>query len=365
MSLVGDVVRLLRAEGRPVRAMARSAVKASDLASLGAEVVQGDLVNAPSLARACAGATHVVAAAHGMLGSGRNRSEAVDDAGHRALVDAARAAGVAHFVYTSVLGASPGHPVDFFRTKYTVEQYVKGSGLSHTILRPSAFMETHAHTFNGKGIVERGKTTLLGRGTRPRNFVAVRDVAAMAVRALTDRTMRGQTIEIGGPENFTDNQVAALYGRVLGVDAKGHACAVRGAPRGQRLAETGGAWSEPCDALEQSPRRRLRRHFRSHRDAAVVSHAPDDARGVHSREGEAGPLVRVVEGRAKRRQGDVHDQRGGCAHSDNHAPCSPAPVRQQTAVATPQLTKWTMSGATSSQTRRRSRPHARAQRRAE
>jgi uncharacterized protein YbjT (DUF2867 family) len=196
-----------------------------------------------------------------MLGSGRNRSEAVDDAGHRALVDAARAAGVAHFVYTSVLGASPGHPLDFFRTKYAVEQYVKGSGPSYTILRPSAFMETHAHTFNGKGIVERGKTTLLGRSTRPRNFVAVRDVAAMAVRALNDRTMWGQTIEIGGPENFTDNQVAALYGRVLGV-----------APKVTH------AWRKPCDALEQSPRRRLRRHFRSDRDPAVVPHGPDDAR---------------------------------------------------------------------------------------
>ena len=215
-----QAVRLLCAEGRAVRAMTRQPSRASDLGNLGAEVVHGDLLDPASLVSACAGATHVVAAAHGMLGSGRNRSEAVDDAGHRALVDAARAAGAEHFVYTSVLGASPGHPLDFFRTKYAVEQYVKESGLGYTILRPSAFMETHAHTFNGKGIVERGKTTLLGRGTRPRNFVAVRDVAAMAVRALTDRTMWGQTIEIGGPENFTDRQVAALYGRVLGVAPK-------------------------------------------------------------------------------------------------------------------------------------------------
>ena len=88
--------------------------------------------------------------------------------------------------------------------------------MSHTILRPSAFMETHAHTLNGKGIVERGKTTLLGRGTKPRNFVAACDVALMVVRALTDPAMRGQTVEIGGPENFTDHEVAALYGRVLG-----------------------------------------------------------------------------------------------------------------------------------------------------
>lgn len=211
------IVTRLRVEGRPVRGMARSIRKASDLESLGAEIVHGDLLDPPSLARACLGATHVIAAAHAMVGNGRNRSEAVDDAGHRALVDAARAAGVAHFVYTSALGASPDHPLDFFRTKYAVEQYVKGSGLSHTILRPSAFMEWHAHAFNGKGIVERGKTTLLGRGTRPRNFVAAHDVAVMAVRALTDPVMRGQIIEIGGPQNVTDNEVSALYGRVLGV----------------------------------------------------------------------------------------------------------------------------------------------------
>lgn len=214
------VVTRLRAQGRPVRAMTRSLDKAAGLAQQGAELAQGDLVDAASLSRACQGVTHVVAAAHAMIGSGRNRSEAVDDAGHRALVDAARVAGVTHLVYTSALGASPQHPLDFFRTKHEVEQYVKASGLSYTIVRPSAFMEWHAHAFNGKGIVERGKTLLLGNGTKRRNFVAATDVAALVVQALTDPSMRGQTIEIGGPENFTDNEVAALYGRVLGITPK-------------------------------------------------------------------------------------------------------------------------------------------------
>lgn len=214
------IVTRLRADGQPVRAMARTPGKAADLAQKGAKVVQGDLVDAASLARACQGVTHVVAAAHAMIGSGRNRSEAVDDAGHRALVDAAREAGVTHLVYTSALGASPQHPLDFFRTKYEVEQYVKASGLSYTIVRPSAFMEWHAHAFNGKGIVERGKTLLLGSGTKRRNFVAATDVAALVAQALTDPSMRGQTIEIGGPQDFTDNEVAALYGRVLGITPK-------------------------------------------------------------------------------------------------------------------------------------------------
>lgn len=215
-----EVVGLLRADGRAVRAMTRTPARASALAAAGAEVVAGDLVDQASLSRACAGVSAVVASAHGMIGRGRYRSEAVDDRGHRALIDVARASGVGHFVYVSALGASPDHPVDFFRTKHAVEQYLRASGLVFTILRPSAFMEWHAHEFIGKAILARGRTLVLGRGTRPRNFVAAGDVARFAVRALSDSALRGETIEIGAPGNYTDRQVAALYGRAAGVEPR-------------------------------------------------------------------------------------------------------------------------------------------------
>jgi uncharacterized protein YbjT (DUF2867 family) len=52
------------------------------------------------------------------------------------------------------------------------------------------------------------------------NFVAVRDVAHLAVRAATDPALVGRTIEIGGPENLTQNEVAALYGRLCGREPK-------------------------------------------------------------------------------------------------------------------------------------------------
>ena len=114
------------------------------------------------------------------MSRGRNRFEAVDDAGHRSLVDVAREAGVTRFVYTSALGAAPDHPVDFFRTKWSIEQYLASSGLAYVVLRPSALMEWHAHTFNGKGILDNGRTVVLGTGTKRRNFVAARDVAVIA-----------------------------------------------------------------------------------------------------------------------------------------------------------------------------------------
>ncbi len=212
-----QVTRELLSRGERVRVFTRTPAKVKDLKQLGAAVVVGDLIDAASIERACQGASHVFAAAHSLIGDGRYRSAAVDDAGHRRLVDAAKAAGVRHFVYTSVLGAAPGHPVDFWRTKYHVEEYLKASGLTYTILRPSAFMEWHAHVFNGQPLLEKGNAMLLGRGTKLRNFVAVRDVAEFAVLALTGPALKNRTLEIGGPGNFSNRQVSELYARLAGL----------------------------------------------------------------------------------------------------------------------------------------------------
>ena len=151
------VVQLLRAKGLAVRALNRHPAQAADLAEIGAEVVAGDLADADSITRACQGVTHVLASAHGLLGRGRHRMEAIDDAGHRHLIATARAAGVQRFVYTSAEGAGPDSPLDFFRNKHAIEQMLLASGLDAVILRPTAFMEHHAHAFNGKGLLDKGK----------------------------------------------------------------------------------------------------------------------------------------------------------------------------------------------------------------
>jgi uncharacterized protein YbjT (DUF2867 family) len=210
----------LLANGHAVRAMTRTPAKAAELGRLGAEIVQGDLRDVDSLRRACEGVDKVLAAAHSLLGRGKAASKYVDDAGHKQLIDVAKAAGVQHFVYTSGAGVSPDHPVLFARIKYGVEQYLRQSGLSYTILRPTAFMEWHAHIFIGQPILEQGRVTLFGRGENPRNFVAGDDVARLAVIALTDPHAAGQIIDIGGPENWTNMEVVAQYEKLAGRQAK-------------------------------------------------------------------------------------------------------------------------------------------------
>lgn len=215
-----ETARQLLAAGHKVRGLTRNPDNAADLKKLGAEIVQGDLIDKASLELACQGVDGVLACAHQLLGTGKYKSEVVDDEGHRALIDAAKAARVKHFVYTSAQHASPNHPTDFYRTKAKVEAYLKSSGLSYTILRPPAFMEWHVHNLLGATILTAGKTTIYGAGNNPINFIAGKDIAHIAVIALTDPKMKNRSLEIGGPDNITKNQIAEMYGRFSGKKAK-------------------------------------------------------------------------------------------------------------------------------------------------
>lgn len=213
------VTQRLVAAGQPVRVMTRTPASLNALQQAGVEIVAGDLLDVASLRNACRGVTHVLAAAHALVGKGPNTPEAVDGTGNRHLIDVAVAAGVQHFVFMSLVGAAPDAPIPFFRVKYATERYLRTSGLPYTIIRPTSFLDLWAQVI-GQPILDRGKTVIFGSGNNPINFVAVDDVAAYVQMALTNPAARNRIIEVGGPENLTLNQFAALFERRRGHVAK-------------------------------------------------------------------------------------------------------------------------------------------------
>ena len=213
------VVQHLLVQGKSIRVMTRNPLGLAHLKQQGVEIVSGDLRDRATLASACRGVEQVLAAAHALDGKGDNNPQTVDDMGNRHLIDAAKAAGVKHFIFVSVQGASPASPLEFFRTKYRTEEYLRASGLNFTILRPGAYMELWAQLI-GQPIREQGKTTIFGRGNNPINFVSVEDVARFVSIALDDPRARNAVIEVGGPENLTMNQVAEIFERTSGRQAK-------------------------------------------------------------------------------------------------------------------------------------------------
>lgn len=210
-----EVVRRLRARGLPVRVLTRVPSRAGHLAGDGVEVVAGDARDGRSLARVMGGVKIVISAMHGFAGVDAAGAMTVDRDGNANLIRAARAAGVEHFVLLSVRGASPSHPMELFRAKYAAERELQASGIAWTIIRPSAYMETWLMVLRDP-LARSGKIVVFGRGENPINFVSVRDVAAIVERAVTDPTLHGRIIDVGGPENLTFNEIARRIERAAG-----------------------------------------------------------------------------------------------------------------------------------------------------
>lgn len=266
------VVRGLSERGSQVRVLTRDLARARHLDGVAAEVVQGDVRRGDSLRAAVAGADTVVSAVHGFAGPGRVSPASVDRDGNRNLIAAAHEVG-ADVVLVSVVGASPESPLELFRAKFSAEQTLQSSGVRWTIVRATAFVELWAEIVR-KGVV-------FGRGDNPINFVSVDDVAALVERAAIDTGLRGEVLEVGGPENFTFNELARLLQRLTGSPAR-----TRHVPR----------WALRIMAvLHRQPRAALAMDtidmtFHSHRriDDLAITPIPEALGRLSSRAGAAG-----------------------------------------------------------------------------
>lgn len=203
-----EIVTRLTASGREVRVLTRHPQHVDGLA---VDVSIGDVRDASTLAAATRGTSVVISAVHGFVGGRGAGPDEVDNQGNGNLVRAAVDAGVEHFILLSILDARPDHPMSLHRAKYAAEQHVYTSGLSWTVLRPSSYVETWIDVVGGK-LASGGPALVFGRADNPINFVSVQDVATVAERAITDPALRGQTIDIPGPDNLTMVQLAQFLG---------------------------------------------------------------------------------------------------------------------------------------------------------
>src|SRR5262245_26294840 len=100
-----EACRLLAKRGEATRALVRASAdpgKLAELKRLGAELATGDLRDPASLRAACQGVSAIISSATSVHSQDpANSIETVDRQGQLALIDAAEAAGVKHFVLVS------------------------------------------------------------------------------------------------------------------------------------------------------------------------------------------------------------------------------------------------------------------------
>jgi len=209
----GAVARHLLAKGWQVRGLSRDlnkpAVKA--LQDSGVEMAQGDMEDRASLDEALKWVYGVFSVQNFWLPGVGAEGEIRQGI---ALADAAKAAHVQHFVYTSVGGAERNTGIPHFESKWQIEQHIRTLGLPATIVRPVAFMDNYNWsrpmilngTFQGFGL----------RDDKPLQIIAADDIGGI-VAAIFDnpQTYIGKALEIAGDE-LTEPEIAAVFSKVIG-----------------------------------------------------------------------------------------------------------------------------------------------------
>jgi uncharacterized protein YbjT (DUF2867 family) len=212
-------VRVLVRRDSPSEQLAREgrATSAEELIEVGAQPVYGDLRDRASLQSAVEGVETVISTANSAGRGGEDNPQSVDLEGNRNLIEAARDAGVEHFIFVSAFGADPVHPVPFMQAKAQSEVSLRESSMEYTIFAPTPYMEIWAAVVVGMPALQGRPVTLVGEGRRRHSFISNRDVAAFATAAAVDHSAaRNRYLAIGGPEPLTWRDVVATYEHVLG-----------------------------------------------------------------------------------------------------------------------------------------------------
>ncbi len=194
----GAVARELLARRYRVRAMTRhpDSEAAQELVRLKADVVEGDLDDAESLARAVEGVWGVFAVQN-TWEAGVEREE---EQGKR-FAKVCREADVSHFVYSSVGSADRRTGIPHFENKWRIEETVRQLDFpSHTILRPVFFMENFLAPWMREAL-EEGKLAVALQPTTVLQMIAVGDIGRYGAWAFEHhRQLNGRAIDIAGDE---------------------------------------------------------------------------------------------------------------------------------------------------------------------
>jgi len=212
----GSLIRHMLPRGWKLRALTRDSTSAAaqDLARKGIEVVTGDLEDPTSLERATHGLYGVYSVQDfWAVGAKREVQQGKN------LADAAKKAGVEHFVYSSVGGAERNSGIDHWESKWEVEKHIRKLGLPATVLRPAAFMENYYIDQVEIGILK-GKLMDPIRADKPYQTIATDDIGAFATLAFErPKEFIGMDLEIAGSE-LTNSEAAQIFSRVLGKPVK-------------------------------------------------------------------------------------------------------------------------------------------------
>jgi NAD(P)H dehydrogenase (quinone) len=187
--------------------LSRTPENLADLAESGAHVRRADFDDPSTLAAAMEGGERMLLISTVRVGS--------RVAQHTAAVEAAKAQGVRHVVYTSLLGVrTPGNPSVEGFDHLATERMIELSGLAWTFLRDSLYSDAVATAMAIPALQSGHKPENAGDGRVP--VVSRNDCVATAVGVLTQEGHADKAYDVTGPELWTLPAAMALVSQMAG-----------------------------------------------------------------------------------------------------------------------------------------------------
>lgn len=197
-----ELVRQLDGAGHRVRALVRDRHKAERIASLATPVI-GDLAKPETLTSAFARAERVF-----VLAPPTPEQETLE----RNAFDAAIAAGAKRIVFLSNYGAAENDVDPHFHVHGKHERHLASLGVDWTVLRPTRFM--NYTPFVWSSVIDRGLLIEAG-GAGAMTVIDPADIAAVALKALTEDGHEGQRYDLTSEDSFTAAELAQTLSRAL------------------------------------------------------------------------------------------------------------------------------------------------------
>lgn len=200
------VRRLAAADVKP-RALVRTREKAEAIASLATPII-GDLLAPETLEPAFRGVERVF-----VIGKPTPDMETLE----RNAIDAAVAAGARRIVYLSNFTAKEGSEQRPMHVHGLHERLVASLGVDWTVLGPTRYVTNVP--FVWPSVLNQGLLLEAG-GSGVMSFIDPDDVAAVAVKALTEDGHEGQTYKLTSEDAYTAADLAGLLSRVVGREVR-------------------------------------------------------------------------------------------------------------------------------------------------
>ena len=197
----GDVLRGLLELGLPARAAVTNPERAAKALPAGSELTQFDFSDPSTFATALEDVTRVFLMRPPAMG---------DPKAFKPFLEAIKFLGVEQVVFLSLLGAQSNPVVPHRRIELEIERLE----IPHVFLRPSFFLQ-NLSTTHLQDILELNDIFVpAGRGKT--SFIDARDIAAVAVRALSLPHVVNGGIDLTGADALSYAQVAAIFSEVMG-----------------------------------------------------------------------------------------------------------------------------------------------------